>query len=148
MVRAKGHKVNEVLSPVEKEGLNDQVRELKDSLKERRQYGIGTAAEQIDESKIKREISRIENSIAVREVKVTGAERDKLAKEADELEQKLIAGLPTRYEMDSPAKNPGAIRKHMNWMVRNQENVERWRYIQRVINPYDPRSIENLRKEK
>jgi hypothetical protein len=140
--------MTEVLSPAEKEGLRDQVRELKDSLKERQQYGIGTAAEQIDQEKVKRDIKRIENSIAMREVKVTSSERDRLVKEEEELIGKLSLGLPTRDEMDHPAKNPGAIRKHMNWLVRNEANIERWRYIQRVVNPYDPRSIENLRKEK
>jgi hypothetical protein len=56
--------------------------------------------------------------------------------------------MPTRDEMRFPAKNPGAVRKHMAWSTKNAQRIERYRYIQRVLNPDDPRSVENLRREK
>jgi hypothetical protein len=56
--------------------------------------------------------------------------------------------MPTRDEMNHPAKNPGAVRKHMRWDVRNKPLIERFRTIQRLINPDEPESIENLRKDK
>jgi hypothetical protein len=147
MVRAKGH--GEILSPAEKQDLREQKRELEESLKERQSYGAGTSAEQLDTGKIQQQINRIDKAISDREPKkITGIEMDKLVKEAVELEEKLKEALPTRDEMDHPSKNPGAVRKHMRWLDRNQVNIERWRYIQRTINPYDPRSVENLRKEK
>jgi hypothetical protein len=147
MVRAKGHK--ELLTPAELADLNGQKRELEDSLKERKSYGAGTQAEQLDTGKIQQQINRIDKAIADREPrKITGLEKDAMVREAIELEEKLKEGLPTRDEMDKPSKNPGAVRKHMRWLDRNQANIERWRYIQRIINPYDPKSVENLRKEK
>lgn len=148
MVRGKGHKVQEVLSVSEKDDLLSQKRELQDSLKEKKSYGIGTQAEQIDEVKIRRQIQHIDDAISSREVKTTGPQKDALIKEEAALAEQLQVGLPTRDEMDHPARNPGAIRKHMSWTVRNQANIDRWRYIQKVLRPDDPRSIENMRREK
>lgn len=149
MVRGKGIQTRELLTPAERESLMGERRELEDALKDKKGYGIGTQAEQIDEAKLQQQIRRIDLAIANREPpKLTGTDRDKMSKEVDELQGALEAGLPTRDEMDHPAKNPGAVRKHMRWLERNAANIERWRYIQRVLNPDDPKSIENLRKEK
>ena len=70
--------------------------------------------------------------------------------EARQLEDRFKEGLPTRDEMAHPARNPGAVRKHMKWLTRNEASgaVDRYRQIQRTINPGDERSIENLRKDK
>ena len=148
MVRGKG-KMKELLSESEKEALLNEKQELQSTIKERSQYGIGTAAEQIDQSIIKKQIDRIDQAIAEREPpKLRGADKDAMAKEAEEIEKQLREGMPTRDEMDHPGNNPGAVRKHMNWDKRNAGNIERYRYIQRCLHPEDPRSIENLRREK
>jgi len=148
MTRGKGKNV-EILSPSERQVLEDEKRELQDSLKEADQYGKGTAAEQMDRSTIKKQIDRIDHEIDSRQApKVRGAAKDDLVKEAEELALRLQENMPTKDEMRYPVKNPGAVRKHMNWCKKNAVNVERYRYIQRIINPEDPRSVENLRKEK
>lgn len=145
MVRSKGHK--EILSSTEKEVLQGEKRELQDSLKT--EFGVGTAAQQIDKAKIQKQIDNIDRAIAERQVpKVRGAEKDAMAREAERIEEELREGMPTRDEMRYPVKNPGAVRKHMNWDKRNAPKIERYRYIQRILNPDDPRSVENLRKDK
>lgn len=148
MVRGSG-KTKELLTPSEKEGLLDQKRELQDTLKETQQYGKGTSAEQLDQAALQRQINRIDTVIAEREPpKLRGVQKDDLAKEAQKIEEELMDGMPTREEMRFPARNPGAVRKHMNWLNRNNPKIERYRYIQRLINPDAPRSVENLRREK
>ena len=148
MVRGSG-KTRELLSPAEKEGLLDQKRELQDTLKETQQYGKGTTAEQLDQAALGRQIASIDQAIASREPpKLRGGQKDDMAKEAEVIEAELREGMPTRDEMRFPAKNPGAVRKHMAWSAKNAQKVERYRYIQRVLNPDDPRSVENLRREK
>jgi len=146
MTRGKG-KVKEILSTTEREVLQGERRELQDALKN--EYGVGTSAQQIDKDKIKKQIDNIDRAIADREPpKVRGAEKDAMAKESERIEEELREGMPTRDEMRYPVRNPGAVRKHMNWDKRNSEKIERYRYIQRVLNPDDPRSVENLRKDK
>lgn len=151
MVRAKTRKkpvsqTQEILSPSEKEGLLQEKRELEDNLKEAENFGQGTAAEQLDKSALKRQIAHIDHAIESRSVSAPrGNTKDSMHREARDLEEVLKQGLPTRYEMDHPAKCPGAVRKHMGWLERNKENIERWRYVQRVLNPENPRSIEELR---
>jgi len=148
MVRGSG-KTKELLSTTEKEGLLDQKRELQDTLKETQQYGKGTAAEQLDQAALQGQINRIDTVIAEREPpKLSGIKKDELAKEAERLENELREGMPTREEMRFPGRNPGAVRKHMNWDRSNAPKIERYRYIQRLLNPEVPRSVENLRREK
>lgn len=148
MVRGSG-KMKELLSASEKENLLDQKRELQDSIKDATMYGKGTAAEQIDQAKAQKQIDNIDKAIADREPpKVKGSQKDALVAEVEQLEAEIREGMPTRDEMRYPARNPGAVRKHMGWSSRNAQKIERYRYLQRLLNPDDPRSIENLRREK
>ena len=147
MVRAKGHK--EILSPAEKQTLMEEKRELEQVRNERKEYGIGTSAEAMDTAKIDSQIKRLDQTLADGEApKVRSVDKDKIIKELADLERDLQVGLPTRDEMRKPGDNPGAVRKHMGWVERNMKTIERYRYLQRLINPYDPKSVESLRKEK
>lgn len=147
MTRGTG-KHKEILSHSEKETLVESKRDLEQSLKDAQEAGKGTAAEAIDTGAIKREINRIDQAIHDREApRVSGINKDRMAKEASDLERVMQDGMPTREEMAHPSKNPGAVRKHLNWSARNAENIERYRTIQRTINPDDPRSVENLRRD-
>lgn len=137
----------ELLTPSNKTALLDQKRELEDTLKEVDNFGQGTSAEQLDKENIKRQIRRIDNAIESRSVpEPQGKEKDSLIRECLHLEERFKQGLPTKYEMDHPAKCPGAVRKHMAWLDRNREYIKRWRYLQNVINPDNPKSIEELRE--
>lgn len=139
----------EFLSQSEIENLNDEKKELQSALREIESgTGAGTRA-QIDPATLKRQIAQIEHAIQSRTPDdVRGAEKDKLVAEELELEEKIAEGMPTRWEMAQPSKNPGAVRKHMAWCNRNQQRIERYVKIQRILRPLEPKSIEVLRKEK
>lgn len=151
MVRGKGNTATrEILTPEEKQGLLDEKRELEGQLANKQnRVGVGTIADNIDEGAIKRQIAKIDNAIAEREPpKLKGVEKDAMAKEAEDLERELAEGIPTRDEMNHPAKNPQAVRKHLRWLENNKHRIERYRFIQRSLNPHDPKSIEQLRRDK
>jgi hypothetical protein len=140
-------KSQEFLSESERVGLEDQKRELEAELKNEEKYGKEGIA--INTATIQRQIKSIDHAIETRTPgRTRGADKDKLVKEEKELEEKISAGMPTDYEMRQPNRNPGAVRKHMNWDKRNVENINRYRQIQRILRPGEPKSIENLRKEK
>lgn len=149
MVRSRGKGPVELLSKSEREGLENQKAELESQLKELDEFGQGTPAAQMDKAEIKRQIARIEKALAARETPhVTGAKKDELIKEAHEIEEKLRDGMPTRDEMNHPARYPGAVRKHLNWLKRNAALIERYRHIQLLVNPDQPESVETLRKDR
>lgn len=137
------------LTPAEKESLLDQKAELEDTLKQIQQFGVGTAASQIDVTSIERQIKWLEATMdygALPEIK--GKHKDDLIKEADQIEEILKVDMPCREEMRHPARYPGAVRKHLNWNKKNHGRIERYRQIQRLINPEAPKSVEELRRDK
>jgi len=149
MTRTKPKAVKKLLSQREIEGLEEDKRELETSLSDSNEYGRGTAAEQVDRSKVKYEIKKLADAIHEgTPVKPRSIEKDKLVKEEGQLEEEISAGMPTWYEMRQPTKNPGAVRKHMAWSDRNKVKIRRYKQIQRMLRPLEPKSIENLRKEK
>jgi hypothetical protein len=150
MVRGRGvRRQQETLSNTEKDTLKQERRDLEGQLNELKEFGQGTPAAQIDQSAIKKQIDRIDRAIEERAIpKVSGSRKDDMAKEAREIEARISEGMPTRDEMDHPARNPGAVRKHMSWLNRNTPAIERYRTIQRTINPDNPESVERLRKDK
>lgn len=101
---------------------------------------------------MKNQIKKLDNTIQknAQLLRTTPRERDEMAKEAEALEEKFQRGMPTRFEMNHPARCPGAVKKHMTWLQNNQNtgDVERYRTIQRRLNPGEERSIESLRKDK
>jgi hypothetical protein len=150
MVRAKP-KPKEILSTSELDNLKSEREELERSLREGEGYGAGTQGAQVDEAAIKRQINRISAAIIDGTPgKLTGKQKDSLEREARQLEERFQEGMPTRYEMSHPSKCPGAVRKHMKWLQRNETTgaVDRYRQIQRVLNPGEEKSIETLRKDK
>ena len=146
MTRAKAKaKPKEYLSQSERAGLEDEKREVEVALKQAESYGEG----KVDTSSLRAEVKRLDDAIEERTAPVArGMQKDKLAVEEKELEDKIAAGMPTWFEMRKPSMNPGAVRKHMQWCDRNQANIERYRVIQKILRPMEPKSIENLRKEK
>jgi NMD protein affecting ribosome stability and mRNA decay len=66
------------------------------------------------------------------------------------LKERIIQGMPSRFEMDHPAKCPGAIHKHLNWDKRTQDDRARYRFIMKQLDPDDPTAcdLEKFRKEK
>jgi len=152
MVRSKKavrRKPKEYLSPSERQSLEGEKRELETTISEMDGSGKGTPAEQIDVGRLQGEIKRLDVAIQERTpAEARGIQKDKYIKEEKVLEETIGTGMPTWHEMRKPSMNPGAVRKHMNWCDRNQANIERYRELQRILRPMDPKSIENLRKEK
>lgn len=149
MVRPKAKGPVEFLSKTERDVLDEQKKDLQTQLKDIKEFGAGTPASQMDSSAIQNQIKRIDKVIEEREApKVSGTRKDELYKECQQIREVLVQGMPTKYEMDHPAKCPGAVRKHLNWLRKNTTLIERHRTIQRLINPDEPESVEDLRKEK
>ena len=146
MVRAQK---KELLSQSELNNLKEQIKENEDLIRAAEEgVGQGTKAS-IDVNKLKMENRRLQEAIDEGTAKSPrAAEKDKLMKEERELEDALQVGMPTRYEMDRPTKNPGAVRKHLNWSKANALNIERYRELQRILRPMEPKSVENLRKDR
>jgi hypothetical protein len=149
MVRGKGSKI---LSISEREGLIDEKNDLERELKNAQSPGaIGSSADRLDQNSIKMQIAKLDKEIVNGAApKVRGATKDALKAEADALLEKIIVGMPSRYEMDNPGKCPGAVHKHMNWDRKTQAWKERFKIIMRTIEPEDPTAadIERYRKDK
>lgn len=111
----------------------------------------GAVAEGIDKGKLKREIDRYDAILHEgTPLKVSGIRKDGLAKEAEQLREVMQKNLPTSEEMAHPAKNPGAVQKHLMWEKRNLQNIQRYKEIMRTLEPEDPTAtnIDRLRREK
>jgi len=149
MTRGKGTG-KKILSITEREGLIGDKKELEAELRAS-EYGAGTNAAGINKEAIKKEIVRLDKEIHDGAVpKVSGIKKDALLAEANQLKEEIKVGMPTQFEMDHPAKAPGAIHKHLNWDKRNAEKIRRYKDIMRILEPQDPTAAlcESWRKEK
>ena len=145
MVRGK----KKILSYAERQTLEDSKREAEDTLKAKKEFGVGTPASNIDEDHIKKEISHLDREIqAGTPSKVSGAAKDKLASRSNELASFIKEGMPSRDEMRNPSKNPGAVGKHMNWNKRTAAAVQEYKQLQRRLNPEAPINVESFRRDK
>lgn len=148
MVR--GQRKQQVLSVGEIQNIKDERNELQHTLKEQEGYGEGTGRK-VDESAIKNQIRRYDAAIEQASApKVSGKDKDAMAARAKELEEQFLLNMPTRYEMNHPARCPGAVKKHMAWLGRNENTgaIDEYRQIQRILSPGEELSIERLRKDK
>ena len=149
MTRGKG---KYILSASERQGLEDDKRELETALKdaESGEYGKGTKAS-VDTDAIKREISRIDHALDDGKApKLSDTKKDELVKEAQALKERFMQGMPTRFEMDHPSRCPGAVHKHLNWDKRTAADRNRYKEIMKILDPDDPTAtdIEKFRLEK
>lgn len=140
----------QLLGTGEIENLKQEKHELESTLREADGYGAGTGRD-INRNAIQGQIKRLDEAIHNGTPgRLSGNKKDDMARRASELENQFQQGLPTRYEMDHPAKCPGAVKKHMTWLKNNEFNgrVDEYRQIQRTLNPGEELSIERLRKDK
>lgn len=150
MVRGQQQRKAEYLSPSQIDSIREEKQDLENVLKEVSDgAGIGSSGSQVDVGKIKRDIARLNDVIdSGTAPEARGANKDRLAAEEKELERALMEGMPTQWEMRKPSLNPGAVKKHIRWGERNFSNIKRYVEIQRMLRPDEPKSIENLRKER
>ena len=139
------------LSLSELQAIEDEKQSLETNLKDAgTDAGTGTQAEgRVNKFEIKSQIDVLQRLLDKSTPQtLTGMQRDALVKREKYLETTLKQGIPTRWEMDMPHKCPGAVRKHMNWLDRNNRLIEEYRDIQRLINPGAEKSVEQLRKDR
>lgn len=138
------------LSQSEVKELTEERDHLQISVNEAEGAGPGSSrAGSIDVSRNKARINQIDRSIETRTPQeARGKAKDSLVREENEIEERLIVGMPTRYEMDHPARCPGAVRKHLAWDARNKGLIERYVEIQQILRPEEPKSVEALRRDK
>jgi len=130
--------------------LQDEKQEIQATINELEGgAGAGSAGSAINVGSLKQQMASLDRAIEERTPeKIHGVTKDRLWKEEKDLEAKIADGMPSRYEMRKPTENPGAVRKHMEWCKRNQQNIERYVQIQRILKPMEPKSIEVLRRDK
>ena len=144
MVRGKGTK--KILSYSERQNLQDAKRDAENVLKESQEPGRSRG---VDQAAVKAEIAHLDRAIHEGSVgRIAGSAKDTMAKRAQELKEQISGGMPTRYEMDHPAKCPGAVQKHMSWDRRTAAQREEYKQIQRRLNPDAPVNVESFREDK
>ena len=135
------------LSQTEINSLEDERKELESTIRESedKDRAIG-----VDVSQLRNRSNQINRALESRVVEeVRGVSKDKLIREEREIEDFLVSsGMPTQYEMDHPARCPGAVRKHLKWLDRTRKAVSRYVEIQKILRPEEPKSVEALRKDK
>ncbi len=142
-----------IMSPSELQGLKSEEAEIRGVLRQLSEgAGAGTRAESaIDKGRLRKQAEMYHRKIQEHTPKrATGATKDKLAKEAKRLETQIKQGMPTREEMWNLKKHPGAPHKNLSWEERNQARIQRWKQIQRRLEPGDSTAsnIEKLRRAK
>lgn len=135
------------LSKTEIDTLEDEKREIQATIRESEDKDRAVG---VDVSQLKNRSNQIDRALESRAVEeARGSSKDKLVREEREIEDFLVnSGMPTQYEMDHPARCPGAVRKHLKWLERTRKAVARYVELQRILRPEEPKSVEALRKEK
>lgn len=135
----------------EKEDIKGQKQEAVATLKYLEENPGASRSDMVDKTKLKREIDRYDAVLAEGvPTNPRGANKDHMVARSKELAEKMQKNMPTREQMDHPARNPGAIRKHMIWSKNNEKNVLEYKEIMRRLEPDDPTAtdVEKLRMEK
>jgi len=140
-----------ILTPIERKGLEDEKRELEGTVRglEKEGWGTGTTRS-IDKDKIKKQINYLDKAIHEgTPTRMKGVTKDKIHREARELADKIQKGMPSGDEMRRPDRHPGSVMKHVMWQKKNAADIERWKQLQRRLDPNDPTtsSVENLRRK-
>ena len=143
------NKEDYILSAAERQALQDEKKDAENAVRESEQYGAGTNRS-VDADYLKKKAKQLGDAIERGSPKdIGGGEKDRMAKEAKELREKIREGMPTNDEMRRPEKHPGAVHKHISWEKRNFKDIQRFKQINRQLNPDDPSSgsIETLRRD-
>lgn len=139
-------KKKHVLSVSEKDLLKQEVQEIRSGLREMdaEKFGEGTK-HQVDAAKMRAQADRLEQAVREGEAgSLCGSAKDKVYKQARELEEKIKQGMLSKEEM----RNAGNARAHLEWEQRNARAIEEWKQARRRLEPNDPNAsnIEQLRR--
>lgn len=99
-----------------------------------------------DVSSAKKQVNNINNMLASQAPKeLKGQEKDAAVKQANELKEKFLVGMPSQEEMRKCP--PGAIGKHMDWEKKNKPTIEKWKSLTLQINAgTDNQEIANIER--
>lgn len=135
-----------ILSYSERQTLEDGKREAEGLLRTAQEPGL---ARSVDQGAVQREIAHLDKELHDgRAPRMTTVKKDGAHREMKDLEGALKEGMPTRAEMDHPARHPNAVHKHMSWDKRNRENIKRYKELARSLEPDAPANYESLRRDK
>ena len=144
MTRGKGKKI---LSYSERQELASQKRDAENLLRDAKEEPAFKKT--VDQAALSREIQHLDKELREGTApRLTAVRKDTVHREVKELEEKLKDGLPSRAEMAHPGRYPGAVQKHMKWCRAQAENIERYKQLQRQLEPDAPANYETLRRDK
>lgn len=112
-------------------------------------YGSGTQASGINRAGIEKQAKHYETKASQYEApSIKGVEKDRYAKRAQELREKISDGMPTKSEMNDVRGNPGAPMKNLGWEKRNAPLIQEYKRVMRTLDPHDPMSasVERFRR--
>ena len=143
-------KSKRILTPGEVEDIKGMKAEAEEQIR-MMGVGAGTHADSIDKARLQKQVNYYGRLLDEGKApKVRGTNRDRLAEEAKEIRERVTGAMLTRDQMDRPSKNPGAIQKQVRFMKTYKKDIQRYKEIQRTLEPDDPTAVdlERFRKEK
>lgn len=140
-----------VMSQSELKNLKEEAHSARQIVKlvEQENYGAGGRGSQLDKNALIKQAQQMEKIVADHSPKpIRGGDKDKLAKRAAELKEKLSEGMCSREEMKDIHKYPEAPMKHLEWEKRNSAAAYEYKQIMRRLEPGDPGAsmVERLRR--
>ena len=115
----------------QREELQQEIQEIDDGLNPANPFKVRTTNDVAEASSRMRRLKKQLAEYSPPEVK--GQTKDKLAQRAKDLEEKILAGMPTHEEM---RKNPaGMVGRHMRWEKANKKKILEWKNIQQLLEP-------------
>ena len=143
-------KTKRILTPGEVTDIKGMKAEAVDQLK-MMGVGVGTHADSINKARLQKQVNYYDRLIDDGKApKVPSTDRDRLAAEAKAIKDRVVPAMLTRDQMDRPSRNPGAIQKQVRFMQTYKKDIQRYKELQRVLEPNDPTAVdlEQYRKEK
>lgn len=142
-------KQNYVMSPSELKTIKDERKFTENMLRDvdSESYGKGSAGSQMDKEALRRMATRYAKQEDMYTPKaLRGANKDKVAKECQKLESEFTKGMLTKEE----TRDVASVYKHLAWEKKNSSAIQKWKQLQRRLEPGDPSAsnIERLRREK
>jgi len=150
MVRGK-KKLDRSLTMGERQDLQGQKQEIEATIRSIEESPGSNRGQGINVSNLKKQSAYLDGVLHEgTPKKMAGTVKDGLIKRAGVLREEMQVNMPTRFEMDHPAKSPGAIAKHIKWSEKNDPKIREYREIMRKVEPDDPTAtdVEQLRRDK
>lgn len=144
----------EKLTPADRERFEEKRGDLEDQLRIIKS-GESQAAESLSRSVVERDLAKTSKLLEQDEEAIArGREKDKIAREAKELEAELREAMPSHNDMWptrlGTMESERAVQRQMAFESKYGEKARRWQNLQRRLEPEDPfaSSLERIRRER